>query len=50
VPSVTRVVTAATYESVISASRIGIVGVYGPGGRPAIGYPMTTWSKTSMWS
>ena len=27
VPSVTRVVTAARYESVISASRIGMVGV-----------------------
>jgi hypothetical protein len=37
VPSVTRVVTAAMYESTISASRIGICGGYGPGGRSSIG-------------
>ncbi len=32
----------------MSASRIGICGLYGPFGRPAIGTPITTWSKMSM--
>src|SRR5262249_53046946 len=50
VPRVTRVVTAAMYASAINASRIGICGGYGPGGRPSIGKPITTWSNMSMWS
>src|SRR5215470_6071892 len=38
------------YASAINASRIGICAGYGPGGRPSIGKPITTWSNMSMWS
>ena len=47
VPRPMRSVTAAMWESAISASRIGILEGYIGAGRVAVAKPMTTWSKMS---